>query len=368
MSRINYDTLPDCPFCGLNEYEGSGGSSRGSLSSREYKCRVCECFVQQYSHKGGSLLIFVQKEICKDVGHESFEFPGALNIWLNKIMIPTWRDRAKKLKDHESAEWGLWLKDEFYIKFPYLKGKLKEMETVSRFTDNTIAYYECPDEAQELYDNYWNKGFLINEKGNPYKRYRNIGDYISLPDDLKGTLYPPQIPSIPGVSFWVPGKHNDLYISVNYAKSQMLEVPEDPILVSNREFFKDVREQVLNALTSENADHPLSDSMMTMTHTKNRYGGIEPWYTFTILDVEFVIGWRKRVVSITAKSKALPFYIIDVTKLAERDGVTYSADDRYSPVDSMAHQVSIHAWGKEKCVEYLTTIMRSVVETDACRP
>ena len=327
----------------------------GTLSHRGHMCKSCDCFVQDYSHKGGKLLVFVRKEACKADSHGS----GGHHIWLNKTMLPAWRDRAMKIKKHETMEWEDWLAEVFYVKFPDLKGVLKDGEIVSKFTDSTIAYHDCPEPAQALYNNNWDRGFLIEENGNPRKRYRIIGDHISLPDDLVDPLYPTHVPSIEGVSIWAH-LQGRMYIPVDHAKSWRMPVPEDPILVSNREFFKEVREQVLKELTLDNADHPLYNSMMSMLTVKNQYGGIEPWYTFTIMDVEFVIGWRKRVVSITAKSKALPFYITDITKLAERDSVTYSADDKYSPVDSMAHQVSIHAWGKEKCIEYLVTVIKAV--------
>lgn len=82
-----------------------------------------------------------------------------------------------------------------------------------------------------------------------------------------------------------------------------------------------------------------------MTQVKNQYCSCEvcaPWYQVTANKLTFIIGWRKRVISISSDDPR-----IDFTKLFPNEDVT--KDTHY-----------IHAWGQEKCVEYLRTIKNSV--------
>jgi len=76
----------------------------------------------------------------------------------------------------------------------------------------------------------------------------------------------------------------------------------------------------------------------------NQYCSCErcaPWYNFHTTIGLFTIGWRKRVISITFAGCEIPLFV-----LFPQEDVTKSKD-------------SIHAWGREKAIEYLKTIKES---------
>lgn len=88
----------------------------------------------------------------------------------------------------------------------------------------------------------------------------------------------------------------------------------------------------------------------------NDRNNAEPWYTFDHDGRKFVVGPRKRVISITV-SRETPFSTETLRALAVRDGVTYEADDAWQSTAETAREVTIHAWTADKCVEYLAAAM-----------
>ncbi len=84
---------------------------------------------------------------------------------------------------------------------------------------------------------------------------------------------------------------------------------------------------------------------ITLAETKNEYCSCEhcaPWYVIYADKLYFLIGWRKRVISIEIDDS-----LIDLTRLFAAEETTKGTQN-------------IHAWGRKKCVEYLRTI-RNIV-------
>lgn len=80
---------------------------------------------------------------------------------------------------------------------------------------------------------------------------------------------------------------------------------------------------------------------VTLTAIPNQYCPCErcaPWYRVTANGLEFTLGWRKRVISLQSDDRRLNF-----KKLFPGEDVT--KEEHY-----------IHAWGTDKCVEYLKRI------------
>jgi hypothetical protein len=78
-----------------------------------------------------------------------------------------------------------------------------------------------------------------------------------------------------------------------------------------------------------------------LTETKNQYCSCEvcaPWYEVQADKLHFTIGWRKRVINIELTGKHLDF-----ERLFQKEATTIGTD-------------YIHAWGEEKCTEYLSKI------------
>jgi len=77
----------------------------------------------------------------------------------------------------------------------------------------------------------------------------------------------------------------------------------------------------------------------------NQYCSCErcaPWYAVNADGIPFTIGWRKRVISIQSTDPRIVF-----DKIFLKEDVTKSPHE-------------IHAWGREKCIEYLSAIRKIV--------
>lgn len=85
-------------------------------------------------------------------------------------------------------------------------------------------------------------------------------------------------------------------------------------------------------------------SMTEIPNEYSNYDGYGPWYNvvFNVTGgkIQVKIGWRKRVINIEIISSPYP---IDFTRLFKDEGVTKGSS-------------YIHAWGTDKCVEYLAKI------------
>lgn len=391
------EDLPSCPHCGSQAFKGGGGSFSPGFNQQSFSCTGCGAHVALTDHSAGTLLVFIRHDQMTPTEYEdTWNYPEAWTTWMNEVMIPTWRFRESEVKKHEDVEWCQWLAEVFYPAFPDLKGSLPakyaEEGWPSPFTDGQISYGDCPPEAQKLMDDQFYQG----DHG---KHPKTRGSYVPLPPELERPVYPPKAPEGFAMYYW---HRQEGWCVVSPAVSQIIEPPEDPILTRNREFFTAVW-----AAVEEN----LGTGLPEREKIKNGYGGREPWYTFTINGVTFTAGWRKRVVSIKAESPTgLPTGAIKA--LADRDRVTHeafgpvitrTADDlerlireesagksnpyseetiqmlvddhreRYPDGEQTrdggwkndrteAHKLLIHAWGKDKTIEYLTTLIQTVQE------
>jgi hypothetical protein len=333
--------------------------------------------VQLLGHPGGSIIAYIDRSLCTPLDEGGHKFPEAYSTWVNKVLLPTWRAREEGLTGHKTAEWRKWLAEVFYVKFPDLKGKTNDRGYVL-FDDGHISYHECPPEAQKLHDAQFD--------GN------TLGTYLPLPEELQQAVVPPRPPIEPGLAMyyrtdvgWVKVQPNDF------------EAPEDPILRHNREFFNDVWARV---------EAGIEQPLPPRSETRNRYGGIEPWYTFELAGMMFLVGWRKRVVSIQVETPQ-GIQTEDIRALAIADNTTYIAHgppiirtaeqfevlvraenptwdeetvaryveyhrESFPEGEStreggwkndrpVAHHLEVHAWGKDKTVEYLTTLCRAAL-------
>jgi hypothetical protein len=392
------DLIP-CPFCGSKSYR-PGGGSYGILTQQNFTCWVCDALVVTTQAREGALLSFIPRDACTLVKHlegqkdewVEYEYPKEWVNWIDKVVIPTWRFRTRLIYNHKDKEWRQWLKEVFYMKFPWLYGK-KHVDPVDEeetdlivFDDEHISYSYMPVDAQKLYDETF-------YQGNHNKCVYQVGAYLEMPPDLLTEVYPPQMPETRVANFYQ--KNDGTWERVEAAKSRELEVPEDPILTDNREFFEDVWKNLSGNLGLEIPER---------SECKNEYGGKEPWYFFTLNGVRVRVGWRKRVVSIDLEASRLLSTEL-MRNLAVRDKVTYEAygpivrktieeviqeivSGSKEPSDEMishlranlvernpsgyveereggwqspmekAERILIHAWGKNQTIEYLEAACR----------
>jgi len=275
-------------------------------------------------------VVFVRNtSLCRDE-RDRLMLPKRLSWWMNEILLPTWRHRLAALKAHETLEWATWLKEVFYVKFPDLHG------STPLFTDHQISYHDCPEDAQKLHDETW------GSRDKPLKK----GVYLTYPDDLLRPLYPPAFPEITGVVGYFAirktDKNGDSYThwsKIDPAYSEYLPIPEDPIITKNREYF--------DAVWTEMAERGID--LGERIPVENGYGGKEPWFRAVFGDTTIVMGWRKRVVSLRVEYQVARNNSA-IRKLAEEDRVTFG-------VSEDGTRVYIHAWTKDKVMEYLTVLL-----------
>lgn len=371
--------LPPCPLCQRHTFR-NGGSCHGLMVQRTFICESCGAFVRcmDFGRSVGALLTFISRSACKGPDeHGYYTMPEAYSHWVDKVLLPTWRHREEILNNFKSEEWRRWLTDKFYPKFP---------DCTDYVPYGKRTFYDLPEQAQAFIRKTWGDS-------------HPAGTYLPLPEEIRELVYPPQAPRIPGVHFMVPDQNLKAWVPLNHERSSTLNVPEDPILRRNREYFDKVWTQV-----SANIEQDLPPR----TETKNGYGGIEPWYTFSLNNTTFTVGWRKRVVSIQFEAEQ-PIDVRDLRDLATADAVTYIAEGPFtwvSPAEfeaairllpetestpdlsdyliksfrenhpdgqrrramdgldgkrDQANHVEVHAWTLNKTIEYLTRLCRAAI-------
>ena len=300
------ENLPFCPCCNAKDYTAGGAHISGGGSSQWFTCQGCRAVVLVLFEGPCSYMLFFEEE--KSV-------QSILDSWVNTdvaVLIRDANDRFEKEKKR------MWL--EFLPEFLERHGA-KEVQP------GCISYHNLPTQAAK----------------------DEIDEYNKLertPGFIRGFKSSPLLPKIPsGVQ--VLGWTVEGWARQDAQASQSVPVPRDPITVRNEEFWNDVFGvlEITGATPTQNGYH----------HHSN-----EPWFRFSRYGVDFLVGWRKRVVSLEMRFSDSK----DVTPLrdlAAKDNTTFEVEGHWgtqphNPTVKGSH-VLIHAWGREKCVEYLKAMM-----------
>jgi hypothetical protein len=310
------EELPPCPFCNTSTYHAGGASIGGSSMSQWFTCEHCDISVLMKSEYGAGYLFFTSDryvETCDEAQERSRRGGNPAPIdWLNNTVQVTLRDWGSR---REAAKHQAWME--------FLPGFLAR-HNVQEYQPGCISYHDLP--TQEAKDE-------IDE--------RHKTDW-----KVPGFMDPPPLPKIPpGVI--VLQLTQTGWVQQDQGSSWDLEVPPDPITVKNAAFWKEVFEkiEVTNATEVPNG----------YCHAPN-----EPWFKFEVGSFVFEVGWRKRVVSITASSTTEQDFS-GIFALAKRDGPTFELDRRYGTDEqegrTRGRKVLIHAGGRDKCIEYLNALL-----------
>lgn len=162
---------------------------------------------------------------------------------------------------------------------------------------------------------------------------------------------PPQVPKClyVRIGYYVRGLGENVAWSppVSHEHTKNIPVPEDPRRRKSLEFWKGVFDELRGHgyVFSEPEEVP------------NRYWGdpnkTEPWYTFVHAKTRYIVGPRKRVYHISIEKGTrtpLKRQRECLGKLGKRDDVTYWVEK---------DNAGIHAWGRDKLIEYLTAAMEA---------
>jgi hypothetical protein len=332
-----------------------------------FTCTNCNAPVSLVSRAGGTLLAYFAPGVC-EVSEDGFrQVPPAYLTYVNDTLLKTWRVRSDAMKAHENKEWETWVAQEFKPQWPDLD-----------YPSGKLSYYDLPDDARAAIDAVFGG---TNE-------VRKVGNYLTIPEGLQKPVVPPQVPQAVHDGTWVfLSRIESGWERLDPAATVDLPIPRDPLIVRNEEFWNDVFTQVEQAI-----EQPFPERAETPNGYSNRPNA-EPWYTFTLAGTEFRVGWRKRVTSLTLTFPQ-PKAVGDIHALADRDSVTYSAKsaprdfiiadeiekeseremltrlyesgvipdyDRLPDDAPEALSVTIHAWGKDKTIEYLTQMCRTAI-------
>lgn len=175
---------------------------------------------------------------------------------------------------------------------------------------------------------------------------------------------PPTPPRVPEgvVAFVYRGRHenggllgDNGYVLVTPEESARAWMPPDPRRLEHDEFWAEVFTVLRDKAYMVTGHHLTIEPVEIPNQYYDDINRSEPWYTFTLYgDVKFEVGPRKRVFSITLTAPG-PMDVSALRDVAARDNVTYEANEDYH---HRANSVTIHAWGRDKLIEYLTLAVR----------
>ena len=303
-----------------HQWEPWGGSMGGSMEQRNYRCSICRC-------RGATLLMgttgmFIMLPPAADDarGYERKETNAHLTYFDRDVMAQ-WRARADQVKEARSA--------------------LSEAAFRDWLNQVNLPEYTERGDLSEIHRKQWHA--VLNEL--------ELAPGYRIPAGFENTPLPPEMPD-DMVAFVAM---HDGWARVHPGFTNGIKPPPDPIRVRHDEQFGWIFDQVSRA-----TGLVLSPKIRPNQYWGSEYDHLEPWYKvhgWNVTGVEFLVGPRKRVISIEASAEewtsiaAFDAVRRTVETLGKRDNVTW---------DTSSKKCLIHAWGKEKAVEYLTALIQAV--------
>ena len=302
------EELPHC-VCGLHKWN-SGGGSFGVMSQQGFTCHYCGRHAS---------IIFYEHAGCFITTEEYTDNIDNYKDWLNNTLLITMRAYGELVEIAQKKIYQRWLaqfKSRHVRYFDYTTiGALKGH-------DDKLWEFGCK-QAEKLY----RKPYYLNPKS------VKLPALSKLPEGLQ-------------FAWFVGGGDNESnWQWVHHRNTEYIECPPDPIRVKHDAYWNEIFAKFPNVFDKRE-------------EIKNRYCGAacEPWYKIMIPTAQMIIGPRKRVdsIQVTFSRKVNVSCLRDIAKA---DGTTYTADGGWQGISDEATEIEIHAWTKEKVVEYLTIIL-----------
>ena len=247
------------------------------------------------------------------IGSVPGDWPEEENDYINGPLMASWRTHEKACRDLESRLYTERRLSHFLV-----------VEDEGLNPEKMRSYYDLPEEVQNRID--------------PLREQLRQDAWLTIPPPI-----PPRFPE--GMKVF----HKGVEI---LRESCPLEPPKDPIRISHDKWW----DKIFSDLKELGYD-------LDRTEIPNQYyddrNNNEPWYTFVYKGVKFEIGPRKRVDSIKM-SADFEFPCKGISDQAKKDGTTFYADKGWQDWCDKARSLRVHAWSKEKTVEYLDLIFKEL--------
>ncbi len=299
------DQAPKC-LCGTKQWNPGGASFSPALQSQWFCCNACKRPALYIGNGGGHAFIIAEINL---------HFPQEGLKWVNSTLLLVWRDVLERLTTARN---------------------IIEQEACDNF---------CQGEGLA-------QGTKIGgmDKGQT-ERFRAMLDLLyksdrwRKPAGFENQGLPPRVPQC--ITVFQPMDDGG-WLMIDRAIPVDLAVPADQIRVRHDAYFNEVFAKLEAEL-----------GKIERKEIKNEYCGAEnePWYQFSIGKVVFTVGPRKRVIAV--KITASEGIGTDaIRSIAQADETTYMANGDWQSDAITATAIEVHAWSKEKLIEYLTILGR----------
>lgn len=312
-------SVPPC-ICGDQEdpeqdYRPGGGQISGGFSQSGFTCKRCNRSVMAVDANGcGPYIIFPTDS--HGFSNEDFEY-------LNGVLLRATRDAEARRKNH--------------------------IEHVQReFIAEIVTKHDLdPDEITA-----W--GALPDEIKNQYRHKFDafIPDAFREWAEQHGHPVPPQLPPTLRIKMRELKDGAWEWVEVDHAKSAEMDIPRDPIRGRRDEYWGGIFAELAKLLEVDQVERKEIPNRYYPDRFKS-----EPWYEFEAFGVTFVVGPRNRVDAVHVLGKdGAKFACKRIRELSERDKTTFTANDAWKPEVDEASSVEVHAWTKDKLIEYFGAI------------
>jgi hypothetical protein len=299
--------LPPCLVCTCNNYKPGGGRFGGEVSQQGFSCGTCGVDVMLLSMDMCHVLLYAPTD--------------AHTEYVNRYLLSAWRAWKTQVELLRSK-----------IRMEHLHVVNEAMGLPQETTGYTVGEERYSEWARRL-----------DEMAREHRLT------ILFPPDCEPCPLPPQMPG-DMLAMHRPTLGGG-WVRIMPEETRLLRIPPDPIRVHHEAVFTEIRHRV-EAVTSQ----AIIFDQIPNEYFDDKYAR-EPWYTFRMPRGTIVIGPRKRVISIQARDCDPPISTEALYALAERDNVTWEADGGWKSKISPAKSCEIHAYGKDKAVEYLTALV-----------
>jgi len=314
------EQLPACIF-GHTNWKPGGAQLGPGYDQEWFTCQDCGLTALYFSEDGGNVFLILQQL-------DGDRLPREISTWLNDTLRIFWRANAAEIKKVRDA-----------IETVYWDRACEAVGVPLK-----TPWHKVPEDKQEKF-----REICV--------RYTELSKWHK-PHGVDLSPIPPKLPV--GVTcFIIKGRDGDKFNWkwVSHEETSKIKVPPDPVRVQHDAYFNEVFQTLEKELGIE----------LAREEVPNQYCGFkaQPWFRFKIGGNTFVVGPRKRVDAILIESPS-GLVTDGIRKVAlDEDNVTYLPNGKWHGTDAVAKTLEVHAWTKEKLIQYLTILGKASLPVSA---